>query len=324
MESSPSAHPATWTSPRLPRRPGPASSLSLALRSPPSVSLALSISVSLARYMSNRSSPCCHGHRSVPSSPASLAPDPSIPDACASFLLGSSEFRAKPSLFFQLTLTGVAPCSPTSSLDLELFPNAVPGLHLSSPPRTCAAASFNSSRRHLVRRIRCLSAPSPPGASSPAPAPISGHPRRQTPRPCSPAPPPLPVERAEEDDASFSAVDRASIVSASLPRIVDWLQHPSPRPSPAPLFPQPSGSYTDRANSPCSGYVAIVRIRSTTSVCLLMDSFFFLAGFQLQVPLIPVQVTQPSSSGSLMRTLVVTMFRFLMISSGTQLGRSGI
>ena len=45
---------------------------------------------------------------------------------------------------------------------------------------------------------------------------------------------------------------------------------------------------------------------------------------QLQVPVIPVQMTQPSSSGSSMKTLVVTMFRFLMISSGAQLGRSGI
>ena len=45
---------------------------------------------------------------------------------------------------------------------------------------------------------------------------------------------------------------------------------------------------------------------------------------QMQVPRIPVQVVQPSSSGSLMRTLVVTMFRFQMISSGAQSGRSGI
>ena len=45
---------------------------------------------------------------------------------------------------------------------------------------------------------------------------------------------------------------------------------------------------------------------------------------QLQVPTIPVQVMQPSSSGSSTRTLVVTMFRFLLISSGAQLGQSGI
>ena len=45
---------------------------------------------------------------------------------------------------------------------------------------------------------------------------------------------------------------------------------------------------------------------------------------QLQVPMIPVQVTQLSSSGSSTRTLDVTMFRFLMISSGAQLGRLGI
>ena len=45
---------------------------------------------------------------------------------------------------------------------------------------------------------------------------------------------------------------------------------------------------------------------------------------QMQVPRIPAQVAQPSLSGSLMRTLVVTMFRFQMISSGAQLGRSGI
>ena len=45
---------------------------------------------------------------------------------------------------------------------------------------------------------------------------------------------------------------------------------------------------------------------------------------QLQVPTIPVEVTQPSSSGSSTRTLVVTMFSFLLISSGAQLGRSGI
>ena len=44
---------------------------------------------------------------------------------------------------------------------------------------------------------------------------------------------------------------------------------------------------------------------------------------QLQVPMIPVQMTQPSSSGSSTRTLVVTMFRFLMISSGAPVGTSG-
>ena len=44
---------------------------------------------------------------------------------------------------------------------------------------------------------------------------------------------------------------------------------------------------------------------------------------QLQVPRIPVQEMLPNSSGSLTRTLVVTMFRFLIISSGAQLGRSG-
>ena len=45
---------------------------------------------------------------------------------------------------------------------------------------------------------------------------------------------------------------------------------------------------------------------------------------QLQVPTMPAQVTQPSSSGSSMRNVVVTMCLFLMISSGAQLGRSGI
>ena len=45
---------------------------------------------------------------------------------------------------------------------------------------------------------------------------------------------------------------------------------------------------------------------------------------QLQVPTMPVQMTQPSSSGSSMRNVVVTMFRFMLISSGAQLGRSGI
>ena len=45
---------------------------------------------------------------------------------------------------------------------------------------------------------------------------------------------------------------------------------------------------------------------------------------QLQVLTIPVQATQPSSSGRSTRNVVVTMFRFLMISSGAQLGRSGI
>ena len=45
---------------------------------------------------------------------------------------------------------------------------------------------------------------------------------------------------------------------------------------------------------------------------------------QLQVLTIPVQVMLPNSSGSSTRTLVVTMFRFLMISGGAQLGRSGI
>uniref|UniRef100_A0A8R7PQ63 Uncharacterized protein n=1 Tax=Triticum urartu TaxID=4572 RepID=A0A8R7PQ63_TRIUA len=34
-----------------------------------------------------------------------------------------------------------------------------------------------------------------------------------------------------------------------------------------------------------------------------MDSFFFLVGSQLQVPMIPVQVMLPNSSGSSTRTL---------------------
>ena len=41
---------------------------------------------------------------------------------------------------------------------------------------------------------------------------------------------------------------------------------------------------------------------------------------QLQVPMVPVQVTQLSSSGSLMKLLSVVLFRFLLISSGAQLG----
>ncbi|XBH98574.1 hypothetical protein VPH35_128063 [Triticum aestivum] len=43
---------------------------------------------------------------------------------------------------------------------------------------------------------------------------------------------------------------------------------------------------------------------------------------KLQVLMIPVQVMQPSSDGS--STKVVDMFRFMLISSGAQLGRSGI
>ena len=45
---------------------------------------------------------------------------------------------------------------------------------------------------------------------------------------------------------------------------------------------------------------------------------------QLQVPTIPVQVTQPSSSGSLMKLVFVVLFRFQLISSGAQLGQLGI
>ena len=45
---------------------------------------------------------------------------------------------------------------------------------------------------------------------------------------------------------------------------------------------------------------------------------------QLQVPRIPVQAILPNSSGSSTKTLVVTMFRFQMIGSGAQSGRSGI
>ena len=44
---------------------------------------------------------------------------------------------------------------------------------------------------------------------------------------------------------------------------------------------------------------------------------------QLQVPMILLQVTRSSSSGSSTRTLNVTMFPFLMISSGAQLGVIG-
>ena len=40
--------------------------------------------------------------------------------------------------------------------------------------------------------------------------------------------------------------------------------------------------------------------------------------------MILVQVMQPSSDGSSMKILVVAMFRFMLISSGAQLGRSGI
>ena len=45
---------------------------------------------------------------------------------------------------------------------------------------------------------------------------------------------------------------------------------------------------------------------------------------QMQVPRITAQLAQPSSSGSLTRTLAITMFRFQMISRVAQLGRSGI
>ena len=45
---------------------------------------------------------------------------------------------------------------------------------------------------------------------------------------------------------------------------------------------------------------------------------------QLQVPTMPVQMMGSISSGSSTRNVVVTMCLFLMISSGAQLGRSGI
>ena len=45
---------------------------------------------------------------------------------------------------------------------------------------------------------------------------------------------------------------------------------------------------------------------------------------QLQVPGMPVQVTQLSSSGSSMKILFVVLFLFMLISSGAQLGQSGI
>ena len=45
---------------------------------------------------------------------------------------------------------------------------------------------------------------------------------------------------------------------------------------------------------------------------------------QLQVPMRPVQVTLLSSSGSSTKILSVVLFLFLLISSGAQLGRSGI
>ncbi|XBH86681.1 hypothetical protein VPH35_074294 [Triticum aestivum] len=45
---------------------------------------------------------------------------------------------------------------------------------------------------------------------------------------------------------------------------------------------------------------------------------------KLQVPMIPVQMMQPSSDGSSTKTLVVAMYRLMLISSGPQLGRSGI
>ncbi|XBJ14665.1 hypothetical protein VPH35_006671 [Triticum aestivum] len=41
---------------------------------------------------------------------------------------------------------------------------------------------------------------------------------------------------------------------------------------------------------------------------------------KLQVPMIPVQMMQPSSDGSSTKILVVSMFCFMLISSGAQLG----
>src|SRR3954471_3586087 len=45
---------------------------------------------------------------------------------------------------------------------------------------------------------------------------------------------------------------------------------------------------------------------------------------QLQVPTMTVLMTRPSSFGSSMRNVAVTMFLFRMISSGAQLGDPGI
>ena len=45
---------------------------------------------------------------------------------------------------------------------------------------------------------------------------------------------------------------------------------------------------------------------------------------QLQVLMIPVQVMQLSSDGCSTKTLVVSMYRFMLISSGAQLGQLGI
>ncbi|XBI19915.1 hypothetical protein VPH35_061322 [Triticum aestivum] len=75
----------------------------------------------------------------------------------------------------------------------------------------------------------------------------------------------------------------------------------------------------------------VVRIRSTTPFCLLHGLVLLPCGISgkmtipsLQVPMITVQVTQLSSSGSSMKILFVVLFLFLLISSGAQLGRSGI
>ena len=52
------------------------------------------------------------------------------------------------------------------------------------------------------------------------------------------------------------------------------------------------------------------------------------AGFSLkadlQVPMILVQMTQPTSSGSSMKIVFIVLFRFMLISSGARLGRSRI
>ena len=45
---------------------------------------------------------------------------------------------------------------------------------------------------------------------------------------------------------------------------------------------------------------------------------------QMQVLTMPAQMTQPSSSGSPMKIVFVVLFRYLLISSGAQSGRSGI
>ncbi|XBI38271.1 hypothetical protein VPH35_123351 [Triticum aestivum] len=73
-----------------------------------------------------------------------------------------------------------------------------------------------------------------------------------------------------------------------------------------------------------SDKVAFVRIRSTSSVCLLHGLVLLPCGISVAGAVDTSADDATEIKGSSMKIVFVVLFRFLSINSGAQLGRSGI